>query len=81
MSDVLRSEDIIALKARLELTWRKPVAIELSLDMLDYFRSISTYPTDSGVTRIYGLPIRIADGKMVARPVYEPLDNGVSPTP
>ena len=72
MDYVLRAEDVGAAIAQMRVTGRKPIAIELSLDMLDYFRGFATYPTDSGSTRIYGLPIRIADGKLVARPVYEP---------
>ncbi len=72
MSDVvLTLKDLYAAKATLELMGRRAVAIEMSLDMLDYFRSLPAYPVKSDYTRVYGLPIRIADGEGVCRPIWE----------
>ena len=71
MNEVLTIESLMAAVAAMRVHGaRNLVAIELSLDMLDYFRSLPTHPVNSTLTRVYGLPIRIADGELVARPVY-----------
>lgn len=77
MNETITLKDMLAAKASMELAGQHVVAIELSLDMLDYFRSFTMYPVETAYTRVYGLPIRIVDGVNICRPVRgSSLDTG-----